>query len=111
MTPQLEAYLCDLRHTQGANEREMPQPGRSNGVATTEKPPMPPHLATTRPQGSKTKGGNKMQTVLVILAGTVATGFIIAAILRWQDDPFEEQIKDAMRYESNQQKIAKALEK
>jgi hypothetical protein len=52
-----------------------------------------------------------MQTVLIILAGTAATGFIIAAILRWQDDPFEEQIKDAMLYESNQQKIAKALEK
>jgi hypothetical protein len=52
-----------------------------------------------------------MQTVLIILAGTAATGFIVAAILRWQDDPFEEQIKDAMRYESNKQKIAKALEK
>jgi hypothetical protein len=57
------------------------------------------------------KGGNKMQTVIIILAGTVATGFIIAGILRWQDDPFEEQIKDAMRYESNKEKIAKALKK
>ncbi len=104
-------FYVMLTTRRGQMSVKCPQLGRSNGVATTEKPLMPPHLATTRPQGSKTKGGNKMQTVLIILAGTVATGFIISAILRWQDDPFEEQIKDAMRYESNQQKIAKALEK
>jgi hypothetical protein len=52
-----------------------------------------------------------MQTAMIIFAATASTGFIIAAILRWQDDPFEEQIKDAMRYESNKQRIAKALKK
>ena len=52
-----------------------------------------------------------MQTVMIIFAGAAATGLITALILRWQDDPFEEQIKDAMRYESNQKRIAKALKR
>jgi hypothetical protein len=75
------------------------------------KAPNAPTLSDDKATRLQDKRGNKMQTVLIILAGTAATGFIIAAILRWQDDPFEEQIKDAMRYESNKQKIAKALEK
>jgi hypothetical protein len=75
------------------------------------KAPKSPTLGDNKAARLQDKGGNKMQTVLIILAGTAATGFIVAAILRWQDDPFEEQIKDAMRYESNKQKIAKALKK
>jgi hypothetical protein len=34
----------------------MPPPRQSNGVASTDSGKIPPHLATTRPQGSKTKG-------------------------------------------------------
>jgi hypothetical protein len=52
-----------------------------------------------------------MQTAIIILAGTAVTGLITALLLRWQSDPFEEQIKDALQYESNKNKIAKALKK
>ena len=97
--------------TSRANEREMPPARAEQRRGYDRKDPNAPTLGDNKAARLQDKRGDKMQTVLTILAGTVATGFIIAAILRWQDDPFEEQIKDAMRYESNQQKIAKALEK
>jgi len=52
-----------------------------------------------------------MQTAIIILAGTAATGIITAMLLRWQHDPFEEQIREALQYEKKQSKIKKALEK
>lgn len=52
-----------------------------------------------------------MQTAIIILAGTAATGLITALLLRWQHDPFEEEIKEAMQYESKQLKIKKALKR
>jgi hypothetical protein len=52
-----------------------------------------------------------MQTAIIILAGTAATGIITALLLRWQHDQFEEQIKEALQYESKQLKIKKALKK
>jgi hypothetical protein len=100
-----------LHHTQGVNERELPPARAELRRGYDWQAPNAPTLSDNKAARLQDKRGNIMETVLIILAGTAATGFIIAAILRWQDDPFEEQIKDAMRYESNKQKIAKALEK
>jgi hypothetical protein len=52
-----------------------------------------------------------METQLIIGAGIAATAIITALLLRWQNDPLEEQIAEAMQYESKQQRIAKALRK
>jgi len=69
-----------------------------------------PHWATTRPEGHKTRG-NKMETQLIIGAGIAATAIITALLLRWQNDPLEEDIRAALQYESKQDKIAKAIRK
>jgi len=50
-----------------------------------------------------------METQLIIGAGIAATAIITALLLRWQNDPLEEQIREAMQYKSKQQKIAKAI--
>jgi hypothetical protein len=55
------------------------------------------------------KIGGKMEVQLIIGAGIAAAGIITALLLRWQNDPLEEQIREAMQYESKQQKIAKAI--
>ena len=52
-----------------------------------------------------------MEIQLIIGAGIAATAIITALLLRWQDDPLEEQIREAMQYETKQQKIAKAIRK
>lgn len=52
-----------------------------------------------------------MELQLIIGAGIAAAGIITALLLRWQNDPLEEQIREAMQYESKQQKIAKAIRK
>ena len=61
-----------------------------------------------RPQDSR---GNQMELQLIIGAWIAATAIITALLLRWQNDPIEEQIREAMQYESKQQKIAKAIRK
>ncbi len=61
-----------------------------------------------RPQDTR---GNQMELQLIIGAGIAATGIITALLLRWQNDPLEEDIRAAMQYESKQQKIAKAIHK
>jgi hypothetical protein len=53
--------------------------------------------------------GEPMETQLIIGAGIAATAIITTLLLRWQNDPLEEQIREAMQYESKQQKIAKAI--
>ena len=53
--------------------------------------------------------GEPMETQLIIGAGIAAAGIITALLLRWQNDPLEEQIREAMQYENKQQKIAKAI--
>jgi hypothetical protein len=55
--------------------------------------------------------GEQMELQLIIGAGIAAAGIITALLLRWQNDPLEEQIREAMQYESKQQKIAKAIRK
>jgi hypothetical protein len=52
-----------------------------------------------------------MEIQLIIGAGIAAAGIITALLLRWQNDPLEEQIQEAMQFESKQQKIAKAIKK
>ena len=52
-----------------------------------------------------------METQLIIGAGISASAIITALLLRWQNDPLEEDIRAAMQYESKQQKIAKAIRK
>jgi hypothetical protein len=47
----------------------------------------------------------------MIGAGLIATGIITALLLRWQNDPLEEDIRAALQYENKQQKIAKAIRK
>jgi hypothetical protein len=61
-----------------------------------------------RPQDTR---GNQMELQLIIGAGIAATGIITALLLRWQNDPLEEDIRAALQYESKQQKIAKAIRK
>lgn len=50
-----------------------------------------------------------MELQLIIGAGIAACAIITALLLRWQNDPLEEDIRDAMQYESKQAKIAKAI--
>ena len=52
-----------------------------------------------------------MELQLIIGAGIAASGIITALLLRWQNDPLEEDIRAAMQYEIKQQKIAKAIRK
>jgi hypothetical protein len=52
-----------------------------------------------------------MELQLVIGAGIAASAIITALLLRWQNDPLEEQIREAMQYESTKLKIAKAIRK
>jgi hypothetical protein len=52
-----------------------------------------------------------METHLIIGAGIAGCAIITALLLRWQNDPLEEDIREALQYESKQQKIAKALRK
>jgi hypothetical protein len=50
-----------------------------------------------------------MEIHLVIGAGVAASAAITAILLRFQNDPIEKQIKEAMQYETKQTKIKKAL--
>jgi hypothetical protein len=50
-----------------------------------------------------------MELQLIIGAGIAAAGIITALLLRFQNDPLEEQIREAMQYESKQQRTAKAI--
>jgi hypothetical protein len=59
-----------------------------------------------RPQDTR---GNQMELQLIIGAGIAAAGIITSLLLRFQNDPLEEQIQEAMQYRSKQQKIAKAI--
>lgn len=52
-----------------------------------------------------------MEVQLIIGAGIATAGIITALLLRWQNDPLEEQIREAMQYESKQLKITKAIRK
>jgi hypothetical protein len=52
-----------------------------------------------------------MEIQLIIGAGIAATGMITALLLRWQNDPLENEIREALQYESKQLKIKKALKK
>jgi hypothetical protein len=55
--------------------------------------------------------GEPMEIQLIIGAWIAATAIITALFLRWQNDPLEEQIREAMQYETKQQKITKAIRK
>jgi hypothetical protein len=50
-----------------------------------------------------------MELQLIIGAGIAAAGIITALLLRFQNDPLEEQIREAMQYESKKQRTAKAI--
>jgi len=50
-----------------------------------------------------------MELQLIIGAGIAASAAITAILLRLQDDPIEEQIREAMQYETKQSKIKKAI--
>jgi hypothetical protein len=50
-----------------------------------------------------------METQLIIGAGIAAAGLITAVLLRLQNDPIEEQIREAMQYETKKTRTAKAL--
>jgi hypothetical protein len=76
-------------------------------VANPQTAPVTPTIGDNKAQRHKI--GGKMQVQLIIGAGIAAAGIITALLLRWQNDPLEEQIREAMQYESKQQKIAKAI--
>lgn len=50
-----------------------------------------------------------MEIQLIIGAGIAVSGIITALLLRWQNDPLEEDIRAAMGYETKQEQIAKAI--
>jgi hypothetical protein len=50
-----------------------------------------------------------MEIHLIIGAGIAASVAIIAILLRLQNDPIEEQIREAMQYETKKSRTAKAL--
>lgn len=50
-----------------------------------------------------------METHLIIGAGIAASALITAILLRLQNDPIEEQIREALQYETKQNKIKKAI--
>jgi hypothetical protein len=76
-------------------------------VANPQTAPVPPTIGDNKAQRHKI--GGKMEVQLIIGAGIAAAGFITALLLRWQNDPLEEQIREAMQYESKQLKITKAI--
>ena len=76
-------------------------------MANPETAPTAPTIGNNKAQRHKI--GGKMEVQLIIGAGIAAAGIITALLLRWQNDPLEEQIREAMQYESKQQKIAKAI--
>lgn len=63
------------------------------------------HDKAARPQDQ----GEPMEIQLVIGAGIAAAGLITAVLLRLQNDPIEEQIREAMQYETKKSRTAKAL--
>jgi len=81
---------------------------RRGGSRNSPDAPTISNDMAARPQDSR---GNKMELQLIIGAGIAAAGIITALLLRWQNDPLEEDIRAAMQYESKQQKIAKAIRK
>jgi len=50
-----------------------------------------------------------MKIHLIIGAGIAAAAAITAILLRIQNDPLEEQIREALQYETKQSKIEKAI--
>jgi len=76
-------------------------------VANPQTAPVAPTIGDNKAQRHKI--GGKMEVQLIIGAGIAAAGIITALLLRWQNDPLEEQIREAMQYETKQQKITKAI--
>jgi hypothetical protein len=50
-----------------------------------------------------------MDIQMIIGAGLAATAAITALLLRLQNDPIEEEIREALQYESKKSRAAKAL--
>jgi hypothetical protein len=50
-----------------------------------------------------------MEIQLIIGAGIAATAIITAILLRFQNDPIEAQIREALQYETKKTRTAKAL--
>jgi hypothetical protein len=50
-----------------------------------------------------------MEIHLIIGAGIAASAAITAILLRIQNDPIEEQIREALKYESNKSRLSKAI--
>ena len=69
-----------------------------------------PTIGSNKAQRHKIRG-KQMELQLIIGAWIAATAIITALFLRWENDPLEEQIREAMQYESKQQKTAKAIRK
>jgi hypothetical protein len=53
--------------------------------------------------------GEPMEIHLIIGAGIAAAAAITAILLRIQNDPLEEQIREALQYETKQSKMKKAI--
>ena len=97
-------------HSQGklSVNRQAPAQQRRGEPKNSPKTPTISDNMAARPQDTR---GNQMELQLIIGAGIAATGIITALLLRWQNDPLEEQIREAMQYESKQLKITKAIRK
>jgi len=76
-------------------------------VAIAKCQRQPPQLATTG--HSATRSGETMEIHLIIGAGIAASAAITALLLRLQKDPIEEQIREALQYETKKKRTAKAL--
>jgi hypothetical protein len=97
-------------HSQGklSVNRQAPAQQRRGEPRNRSKTPTISDNMAARPQDTR---GNQLEPQLMIGAGLIATGIITALLLRWQNDPLEEDIRAALQYENKQQKIAKAIRK
>jgi hypothetical protein len=86
-----------------------PRPRRSCGVAAASKGQKTAQLGD---QGQRpTNKGEPMQTQYFIFAGAIAICGIVYLLLKLESDQIDKEIQEVDRYEAQQKKIKKALNK
>lgn len=87
----------------------MPGPRRSSGVAVATNAWIRAELGN---QGQRpTNKGEPVQTQYFIFAGAIAICGILYLLLKLESDPINKEIEEVDRYEAQQKRIKKALDK
>jgi hypothetical protein len=87
----------------------MPRPRRSSGVAMATNAWIRAELGN---QGQRpTNKGEPVQTQYFIFAGAIAICGILYLLLKLESDPINKEIEEVDRYEAQQKRIKKALDK